>query len=116
MSETIFSPEAQADLELIGDYIARDNPSRATSFVKELRARAASIAEMPKAHPKRDDLGRGIRMAVHRRYLIFFRERPGHVEISRILHSARDVSAIFNPEPQSQRALAPAGTIRGLAA
>ena len=28
--------EAEADLEAIGDYIARDNPARAVSFVREL--------------------------------------------------------------------------------
>ncbi len=32
------SPIAEFDLEEIGDYIARDNPSRAVSFVREIRA------------------------------------------------------------------------------
>jgi len=30
-------PAARAELETIGDYIARDNPRRAVSFVRELR-------------------------------------------------------------------------------
>ena len=34
---SIFLPAAIADLEGIGDYIARDNPRRAISFVAELR-------------------------------------------------------------------------------
>jgi toxin ParE1/3/4 len=34
----VFSPRAEADLEEIGDYIARDNPARAISFLDELRA------------------------------------------------------------------------------
>jgi toxin ParE1/3/4 len=33
-----FSPRAEADLEDIGDYIARDNPARAISFLEELRS------------------------------------------------------------------------------
>ena len=32
------SPLAERDLETIGDYIAADNPSRALSFIAELRA------------------------------------------------------------------------------
>ena len=32
------SPLAEYDLESIGDYIAKNNPRRALSFVKELRA------------------------------------------------------------------------------
>lgn len=31
------APLAEQDLEAIGDYIARDNPRRALSFVHELR-------------------------------------------------------------------------------
>jgi toxin ParE1/3/4 len=34
----VFSPRAALDLEEIGDYIARDNPRRAISFLGELEA------------------------------------------------------------------------------
>jgi plasmid stabilization system protein ParE len=33
----VFSPKAAEDLEEIGDYIARDNPQRAVSFIEEYR-------------------------------------------------------------------------------
>jgi toxin ParE1/3/4 len=95
VSETVFSPEALEDLEQIGDYIAKDNPGRADTFVEELQSKAKSISLAPKAHPKRDDLARNARMAIHGRYLIFFRERAGGVEVVRIIHSARDLSRIF---------------------
>lgn len=45
------SSEARQDLFAIGDYIARDNPPRAQSFVAELAAKCASLGEMPKAYP-----------------------------------------------------------------
>ena len=32
----VFTAEAEADLERIGDFIAQDNPRRAASFVTEL--------------------------------------------------------------------------------
>jgi toxin ParE1/3/4 len=72
----VFSPRAEADLEQIGDYLARDNPARAISFLEELRAHC-------------DDLATGLRMAVHGRYLILFRANPDEVRIERILHGAR---------------------------
>ena len=41
--------EAEADLEAIGDYIARENPLRAISFVRELYQLCLDIADMPQA-------------------------------------------------------------------
>ncbi|MBW7921092.1 MAG: type II toxin-antitoxin system RelE/ParE family toxin [Rubellimicrobium sp.] len=40
---------AEADLVEIGIYIARDNPTRASSFIDEIEARMAEIARRP--HP-----------------------------------------------------------------
>jgi toxin ParE1/3/4 len=76
-------------LEEIGDYIARDNPARALSFLDELKAHCERILEMPGAYPAREDLGAGIRMVVHGRYLILFRTDSETVRIERFLHSAR---------------------------
>jgi toxin ParE1/3/4 len=44
-----FSRRAEADLEEIADYIARDSPTRAASFVQELRARCRQLSEFPDA-------------------------------------------------------------------
>jgi toxin ParE1/3/4 len=40
-----FSPQAVADLQEIGDFISRDNPERARSFVLELLDHAHRLAE-----------------------------------------------------------------------
>jgi toxin ParE1/3/4 len=85
----VFSPRAEADLEGIGDYIARDNPARAISFLDELRAHFHRIAATPASYPAREDLAAGLRMAVHGRYLTPFRTNPDGVRIERILHGAR---------------------------
>lgn len=47
----VFSARAEADLERIGDAIARDNPSRAASFVAELAEAAQNLASMPERFP-----------------------------------------------------------------
>jgi toxin ParE1/3/4 len=62
-----FSPKAESDLEEIGDYIARDNPVRALTFLDELRAACLAIAGNPVAHPTQLDLDPTIRRAVYRR-------------------------------------------------
>jgi len=69
----VFSPRAEIDLEEIGDYIARDNPPRAESFIQEIREQCSKIAEMPLAFPLRPELGEGFRMLVVKSYLIFYR-------------------------------------------
>jgi plasmid stabilization system protein ParE len=87
-----FSPKAEDDLEEIGDYIARDNPGRALTFLDELRATCLAIAENPQAYPAQRELARPIRRAVYRRYLIFYSIQSSELRIERILHGARDVT------------------------
>jgi toxin ParE1/3/4 len=89
------SPRAARDLEDIAEYIARDNRPRALTFVDELLAHCRRLPENPQAYPRRDELGRGIRMAVHQSYLILFREQAEEIRVERIIHGARQLSRIF---------------------
>jgi toxin ParE1/3/4 len=87
----VLSPRAAADLEDIAFYIARDNPQRAATFVAELEATCRAVAAMPGIYPARQDLAPGLRMAVHGRYLVLFRDVPEQnaVRVERVLHGAR---------------------------
>lgn len=80
--------------------IAADNPTRALSFVQEIRDRCARIGATPMAYVARPELGDGIRSCPHgRHYLIFFRIEPdGSVLIVRVLHGARDLWSLFRDE------------------
>jgi toxin ParE1/3/4 len=90
---------AEADLEAIGDYIARHNPVRALSFVRELYLRCLDIADMPEAWPVVPRYEHhGIRRRVHGRYLIFYRVGAGRITILHILNGAMDVEAILFPD------------------
>jgi toxin ParE1/3/4 len=93
----LISPRAAADLEEIAETIARDNPVRAASFVAELEAKCRAAAANPAIYPARPDLMPGLRMAIHRRYLIFYRELPEEdvVRVERVLHGARDLPRLF---------------------
>lgn len=95
----VFSKEAESDLEAIGDYIGVDNPRRALTFIRDLRAAALRLADIPRAFPVLPRYERhGIRRCPHRNYLIFYRIEDNRVLILHILHGARDYEALLFPD------------------
>ena len=94
--QCVFSPLAEFDLEEIGDYIARDNPTRAVSFIREIREQCIKITAMPQAAPLRPEIGEGIRMAPFGHYLIFYSVGVESIRIERVLHGARNISVLFD--------------------
>jgi len=90
MTTIAYSPLALDDLRDITLYIAADNPTRAFSFVEELREKAERIASHPLAYPARDELIPGLRSASYGRYLLYYRLVTDGIRIERVLHSARD--------------------------
>ena len=90
---------AEADLETITDYIARDNPMRTDSFVRELYQPCLEIGEMPEAWPVVPRYEQhGLRRRVHGRYLIFYRVGAGRITVLHILNGAMDFEAILFPD------------------
>ena len=81
---------AERDLDGIKDFIARDNPRRALSFIHELRRTCEHLADNPLMGRARPDLKPGLRSFVCGDYLIFYRPAPGGVTITRVLHGSRD--------------------------
>jgi toxin ParE1/3/4 len=85
---------AEADLEWIGDAIARDRPRRAVSFIAELREGCESLGSMPEAFPLVPGLNKsGIRRRVHGNYLIFYKVARDGIAVIRVLHGAMDYEA-----------------------
>ena len=80
---------ASRDLRAIGDWIARDNPRRAETFVVEREARAMALAAMPRRGPvvARTRLG-PVRKLTHGSYLIYYRVRTNAVDILAVRHAA----------------------------
>lgn len=90
---------AESDLKAISDCIARDNPIRASSFVREIFRSCLDIADMPEAWPvvpryEHHDICR----RVHGRYLIFYRVGDGRITILHILNGAMDVEMVLFPD------------------
>jgi len=57
----LFTPLAVQDFEHIGDFIARDNSTRAVSFVAEIEAQCQKICINPEGYQKRPELSTDLR-------------------------------------------------------
>ena len=95
MSEVRFSPEADADLEAIGDYISQDKSTLALTFVAELRAKCALLGDNPFAGPAVRGGQPNLRYFPTGHYVIFYRPAAFGVEIVRDLHGARDLARLL---------------------
>ncbi len=96
MRRLTFRPAALADLELILDFIARDNPTRALSFTDELRQQCSKLASFPGSIGRlRAELRQGIRSYAYRGYVIFYRTTEDELEIVNVLEGHRDIIAHF---------------------
>lgn len=95
MKQLIVKARARLDIRAIAEFIARDNPARAVSFIDELLERMMAAAERPNSFRERGEWGPGIRSVLHHRYHIVFREAGDTVIILRVLHGAQDAPAIL---------------------
>lgn len=91
-----FSRFVEADLDAIADYIAQDNPSRALTFLEEIRAEILIISRNPRLYRLRPEIGEQARVAMVGRYAILFRIMHRAVRIERIVYGGRDLPAILH--------------------
>jgi toxin ParE1/3/4 len=89
-----FSRRAETDLRDVAEYIARDNPARAVSFVRELREHCRSLLVFPEARPLRPELGEGVRLSVFGNYVVLYVAHCDILEIRRVVHGARNLADI----------------------
>lgn len=81
---------ALRSVDEIAGYIAKDKPTRATSFVLELQNAATKL----QAHPGLGRAGRvpGTReLVLHKNYIAIYRVRSDDIEILRLHHTARNL-------------------------
>lgn len=99
--QVVFTVQAESDLEEIGDYIAEDSPSRALSFIREIREHCSKIAAMPLAYAARPELGENFRSCAHGQYLVIFqpsleevpdRSHPAWITRPSFYFSGRDIT------------------------
>lgn len=96
MSGFVLSPEAQADVEEIIDYIAADDLSAAERVLAELRIAMHRLAEMPRlGHLRQDLTAEPLRFWQVYSFLIIYRPEKTPLEVVRVLRAARDVRRLL---------------------
>lgn len=90
MAKIVRTPLAEADLEQIWAYIARDNPVAADRLIRSISATFELLADNPDLGIRQDDIRPGLRCKpVRRNYLVFYELVGDELRILRVLHAAR---------------------------
>jgi len=96
MPRILKRPRAKADLAEIWGYIAEDSEDRADAFIDVIDKKLSTLAENTGIGKARHELGEGVRSFPVGRYILFYREIPNGIDVIRVLHSARDLNAVFD--------------------
>ena len=98
MPRIVRRPLAGADIADIWDYIAEDSLAQADAWVDRLDAKLRLLATQPMLGRPRDELSPGLRSLPFGRYVIFYAALSDGIDVVRLLHSARDVDAVFEDD------------------
>jgi len=88
-----FSRASQADIDRIGDYIAKDSPLNALKFTEQLFDRCEEIANAPEGYVSRPEVGENIRSVAFKDYLIFYSFHASYIRIERIFHGSQNIQS-----------------------
>jgi toxin ParE1/3/4 len=94
-------PRARRDIVEAALYLEERNPAAASRFVRAVTDTQVLLAQRPGLGAPRDFGGERLKdLRMHpvqgfKRWLIFYIERPGDIEILRVLHGARDLEALL---------------------
>ncbi|ANE58057.1 MULTISPECIES: type II toxin-antitoxin system RelE/ParE family toxin [Methylomonas] len=94
-------PLADTEIDALADYIARDNPHAALRFLEATQQTFDRIREQPGIGSRRYahlPMLSGLRfwpVEGFEKHLVFYLERENHIDVLRVLHSARNVPMIL---------------------
>jgi toxin ParE1/3/4 len=99
MMRVVWSPDAEGDLIGLWAYLEREaSATTADAQITRLHEASQKLAELPHAGRRRNELMPGLRSRLVSPYLVFYRVDVGEVQIVRVLHGSRDLTAIFTDE------------------
>lgn len=91
----VFSPAAETDLDDIWYAIALDNLTAADRALDAIRQRCDQLSDFPESGPLRSEISSQARSLNAGSYIILYQISATSVEIVRIVHGARDVTALL---------------------
>jgi toxin ParE1/3/4 len=89
---------AEQDLEEIWLYIAADNLVAADALIDRIAETSGLLAGDAKLGRARPEILEGLRSFPVENYILFYRPEPGGIELTRVLHGARDLPSEFRAE------------------
>lgn len=98
MARVIRRPLAAADILDIWDHIAEDSIEQADRWVDKLDEKFKLIATQPSMGRARNELAANVRSFPFGRYVIFYEPIDDGIDVVRVLHSARDIDAVFGED------------------
>ena len=99
MPRILRRPLAGADVDEIWDYLAEDSMGEADARVVRLVTKLRLLDPQPLMGHSRDELSPGVRSLPFGRYVIRYLPLADGIDVVRVLHSERDVEAIFEKDP-----------------
>ena len=95
MSTLRFSANAENDLLDAWLYVAEGSIDAADHLLEQIEADARKLLRYPHMGRLRDELAEGLRCwPGSTPYLIFYFELAGDITVARVLHHARDITAL----------------------
>jgi len=101
MPDITVTKQAKQDLIEIWVYVADNNPAAAEKLLDTLNKKIGMLADHPLLGPARPDIAPDLRYLISGNYLILYRVIGDSVEIVRVLHGARNLSALFRGDETS---------------
>ena len=98
MAEIRHSPQSEADLEAILEYLHQNQPALAERFATAFYEKGQALARFPEMGRPRPELAPNLRSTLVHPYVLFYRVEGETVQIVRILHGKRDLRRIIQEE------------------
>ena len=91
----VWTESAWIDLETVADFIARDSPYYAASFVREIRNRARSLSRMSSRGRVVPEIGDRRIRELFVQAIDWYIGKRSRVAILALVHGARDLDALW---------------------
>ncbi len=98
MNEFVLSKRAEADIDEIWTYIARNDRQAADRQIDRIYDRFEILVQQPEFGESVGYLTAGLRRTRVGNYIIYYEIEPDHVRIRRVFHGARDVKKFFGSD------------------
>jgi toxin ParE1/3/4 len=95
MARYLLSAAADADVEQIAAWIARDNVAAARKWIDQLGTKFENLSNLPGSGTDQSKIRKGLRSSPFGNYLVFYRKYRDGIFIYRIIHGARNYRRLF---------------------